>query len=219
VPLVFGLVPAEHVSSVAANLAANVEAQGRHLDTGALGTGALPIALSDHGRADLAHAVLAQRSYPSYGHLRDLGATTLWESWDADSRGHNDPTLSLPMLWFVERVPGVEALQPGWARFRVAPRAFGPLPAASLSLDTVRGRIDVAWQRSAGTLTLDLRALAVFVLVIEAGAAALGEPVCAGDSGEHVLQLRAFGGGEGAGQLGLVSHGHSHDLRQCWPCR
>lgn len=157
VPLAFGLVPAQHVSAVVANLAANVEAQGRHLDTGALGTGALPIALSDHGRADLAHAILAQRNYPSYGHLRDLGATTLWESWEPDSRGHNDPTLSLPMLWFVERVLGVEALHPGWARFRVAPRAFGPLPAASLSLDTVRGPITVAWQRSADTLTLDLR--------------------------------------------------------------
>jgi alpha-L-rhamnosidase len=157
VPLVFGLVPAGHVAPVAANLAANVEAQGRHLDTGHLGTGALPIALSDHGRADLAHAVLAQRSYPSFGHLRDLGATTLWESWEPDSRGHNDPALSLPMLWFVERVLGVEALSPGWARFRVAPRAFGPLPAASLSLDTVRGRITVAWRQSAGAVTLDLR--------------------------------------------------------------
>jgi alpha-L-rhamnosidase len=155
-PLAFGLVPASHVGQVAANLAANVEAQGRHLDTGHIGIGALPFALSDNGRADLAHAVLTQRSYPSYGHLRELGATTLWESWEPDSRGHNDTATSQPMLWFVERVVGVEALEPGWARFRVAPRAFGPLPAASLALSTVRGRISVAWRRFRGTLTLDV---------------------------------------------------------------
>jgi alpha-L-rhamnosidase len=157
IPLAFGLVPADQVAPVAANLAADVEARGRHLDTGHVGIGALPIALSDHGRADLAHAVLTQRSYPSYGYLRDLGATTLWESWEPDARGHNDPTPSLPLLWLVERVLGVVALHPGWARFRVAPRAFGPLPAASVVLDTVRGPITVAWRRSAGTLTLDLR--------------------------------------------------------------
>jgi alpha-L-rhamnosidase len=157
VPLAFGLVPAQHVDAVAANLAADVEAKARHLDTGALGTGALPYALSDHGRADLAHAVLSQRDYPSYGYLRDLGATTFWESWEPTSRGHNDPTLSSPVQWLVERVLGVEPLQPGWARFRVAPRAFGALPGASLKLDTVRGRVDVAWQRKGNSVVLDLR--------------------------------------------------------------
>ena len=157
VPLAFGLVPAERVDIVAANLAASVEAKARHLDTGALGTGALPYALSDHGRADLAHAVLSQRSYPSYGYLRDLGATTFWESWESTSRGNNDTTLSSPVQWLVERVLGVEPLQPGWARFQVAPRAFGALPGASLTLDTVRGRVEVAWRQKASSLTLDIR--------------------------------------------------------------
>jgi alpha-L-rhamnosidase len=147
VPLALGLVPSDQVDAVAAGLAANVEAQDRHLDTGALGTSALAYALSDHGRADLAHAVLSQRDYPSYGFLRGLGATTLWENWEVASRGHNDTMLSQVVTWFVERVVGVELLQPGWARFRVAPRAFGPLPGARMVLDTVRGRIEVAWQR------------------------------------------------------------------------
>lgn len=147
IPLAFDLVPDAHVDAVAANLAADVEARDRHLNTGALGTGALPFALSDNGRADLAHAVLRKRDYPSYGYLRELGATALWESWEAESRAHNDPTLSEPARWFVERVLGVELVEPGWARFRVAPAAFGPLRRAALTLDTVRGRIAVAWRR------------------------------------------------------------------------
>jgi alpha-L-rhamnosidase len=39
----------------------------------------------------------------------------------------------------------------------VAPRAFGALPGASLKLDTVRGRVDVAWQRKGNSVVLDLR--------------------------------------------------------------
>ncbi|SDU43689.1 alpha-L-rhamnosidase [Jiangella alkaliphila] len=156
-PLAFGLVPAEHVPAVAANLAADVEARDRHLDTGALGTGALPFALGDHGRADLAHAVLNRTSYPSYGYLRSLGATTFWESWEAGSRGHNDATLSLVVPWLVERAAGLEPLAPGWARFRVRPGAVPTLPGARIALDTVRGRVELAWEhRHGGRLAVDL---------------------------------------------------------------
>ncbi|MGH3491125.1 MAG: alpha-L-rhamnosidase C-terminal domain-containing protein, partial [Actinopolymorphaceae bacterium] len=83
-----------------------------------------------------------------------LGATTLWENWEVSARGHNDTMLSQAVTWFVERVIGMELLQPGWARFRVAPRAFGPLPGARLALDTVRGRIEVAWRREGGDVDL-----------------------------------------------------------------
>jgi alpha-L-rhamnosidase len=154
VPLEFGLVPAKLVDAVAANLVADVEARGRHLNTGALGTSSLPFALSDNGRADLATAVLSQRTYPSYGYLREQGATTFWESWEADSRGHQDPTLSTPVRWLVERAAGVEVVEAGWARFRVSPR--GGLSGAKVVFDTVRGRVEVAWRR-AGKLVVDVR--------------------------------------------------------------
>jgi alpha-L-rhamnosidase len=157
VPLAFGLVPDEHVDRVVANLATDVESKDRHLDTGAVGTPALLYALTDHGRPDLAVAVLGQTTYPSYGHLRELGATTFWESWEDTSRWRNDTTLSEPVRWLVERAAGIEPQEPGWARFRVHPRVAGALPAARITLHTVRGRIDLAWRRRGNTLELDLR--------------------------------------------------------------
>lgn len=157
VALAFDLVPPEHVKRVAANLAADIRSRGNHLNTGNVGTSALPIALSDNGLAHLAHAVFTQRSYPSYGYLRDLGATTFWESWEPDSRGNNDTTLSSPVTWLVERVVGVVATEPGWARFRVAPASFGDLPYARARLDTVRGRVEVSWRRTRTGAVLDVQ--------------------------------------------------------------
>jgi alpha-L-rhamnosidase len=157
IPLALGLVPAAHVGTVVAHLAADVEAKDRHLDTGSMGTGALPYALSDHGRADLAVAVLGQPSYPGYGALRRMGATTLWESWEPHARGHNDTTIGNPVQWLVERAVGVEPLAPGWARFRLRPRATDSLPGASITLDTVRGRIEAGWRRSGGRLVISVR--------------------------------------------------------------
>ncbi|WBB61622.1 family 78 glycoside hydrolase catalytic domain [Streptomyces sp. WMMC500] len=154
IPLALDLVPARHRAAVAGNLAARVEANGRAFDTGSMGTGALVYALSDHGRHDLAVAVLGRSAYPSYGYLRGLGATTFWESWERHSRGRNDTTVGAPAAWLVERAAGAEALAPGWARFRVAPRPYGALPAAGVALDTVRGRVAVRWRRTGRELAL-----------------------------------------------------------------
>jgi alpha-L-rhamnosidase len=156
VPLAFGLVPSGHVRRVVTRLAADVEARGRHLNTGSMGTGALAYALSDHGRPDLAVAVLAQDTYPSYGHLRRLGASTFWESWEEHSRNHNDSTLSGPAQWLVERAVGLEPLEPGWARFKVQPRVTAHLPGAAIELDAVRGRIQVRWRRDGERVALDV---------------------------------------------------------------
>ncbi len=157
VPLYLDLVPAEYVQRVATRLVQDVEDHDRHLNTGSFGTLALPYALSDHGHPELALAVLGQRSYPGYGFWRSLGGTTLWENWETTSRGHNDSTLSGPVQWLLARVVGLELLDPAWARFRVAPRAIGELPAASVALDTVRGRIAVDWRRQGKKLIMNLR--------------------------------------------------------------
>ncbi|SMD05474.1 family 78 glycoside hydrolase catalytic domain [Kibdelosporangium aridum] len=160
VALAFGLVPPAVRAQVVQGLVDDVERKGRHLDTGALGTGALPFALSDNGRPDLAYAVLTQDTYPSFGYLRSLGATTFWESWEKESRGHQDPTLSLVVNWLVERAVGVSLLEPGWARFRVVPGRVG----SRVVLDTVRGRISVSWRAGAGEIEVPVNSEAEVIL-------------------------------------------------------
>jgi alpha-L-rhamnosidase len=62
-----------------------VEADGKHVDVGILGTKAVLNALSENGYADLAYAVASQETYPSWGWWIVNGATTLYENWKIDA--------------------------------------------------------------------------------------------------------------------------------------
>ena len=82
------------------------------------------------------------------------GATTLWESFD--------PTASLchgfsttPVYQLSTEVLGVYPLEPGFARFRLAPQP-ADLQHARGVFPTVRGDIRVAWQREANGIVLDV---------------------------------------------------------------
>ena len=67
----------------------SIERGGRHLDTGVVGGKLVLQALTAHGRADLAYALIAQDTFPSWGYWIRQGATTLWESWEGErSRNH-----------------------------------------------------------------------------------------------------------------------------------
>ncbi len=67
VPLYWGVVPENMRAKVAAKLAQRVKADNYHLDVGILGAKAILSALSDNGYADVAYAIAAQETYPSWG--------------------------------------------------------------------------------------------------------------------------------------------------------
>ncbi len=107
-------------------------------------------ALCRAGRFDLALALMRDR----YGRMLARGATTLWESFD--------PTASLchgfsatPVYQLSTEVLGVYPLEPGFARFRIAPQLVD-LSRARGVFPTVRGDIAVAWQRDAHGLEMEL---------------------------------------------------------------
>ena len=55
-----------------------------YLSTGMIGTNALVEALPRHGRADVLYRMADRTTFPSWGHMLERGATTLWESWSDD---------------------------------------------------------------------------------------------------------------------------------------
>ncbi len=160
--LAFDLVPDELRRPTADRLAELVRQADAHLATGFLATPFLLPVLADHGHLDLAYEVLFQRTPPSWLHMRDEGATTIWEAWSPfDDDGFVTASLNHfsmgAVVGFLHRyVAGLQIVEPGYRRVRIAPRPGGPLTRAATHHDAPHGRIAVAWELHAEEGTVEV---------------------------------------------------------------
>ena len=153
--LAFGLVPDDLRDEAATDLVTLIRAAGTHLGTGFLSTPFLLPVLADTGHTDVAFELLLQDDEPSWLHMTDVGATTVWEDWDG-VHADGTPSHSLnhyskgAVISFLHRyVAGLELIEPGYRRFRVAPTPGGGITWATNHHDSPHGRIDVAWTTDA----------------------------------------------------------------------
>ncbi|MGW5056017.1 family 78 glycoside hydrolase catalytic domain [Streptomyces sp. NPDC004096] len=154
-PLSFGMVPKEHRQAVIDNLVQDIHAHGDHLDTGALGTKVLLPVLTDAGHADLAYTVATNPTYPGWGYwFEGLGATTMWEEWNANSRSHDHAFMGTVDDWLYQDVAGIEPAAPGYTKVTIRPHLVGDLTHASAHVQSPLGRIASSWTRSKGQFTL-----------------------------------------------------------------
>lgn len=148
--LAFDLAPDELRSRTADDLAVLIRAAGAHLGTGFLATPFLLPVLADHGHLDLAYDLLFQASPPSWLYMVDHGATTIWEHWrgfDAHGEGSLNHYSKGSVVSFLHRyVAGLQIVEPGYRRFRIAPRPGGGLTWASAWHHAPHGRISAAWR-------------------------------------------------------------------------
>jgi alpha-L-rhamnosidase len=155
--LAFGLLPEELRTPTADDLAALVHEAGIHLGTGFLATPFLLPVLADHGQLDLAYDLLFQDTEPSWLAMTETGSTTVWEDWDAvkpdGSVSHSLSHYSKgAVISFLHRyVAGLQLVDPGYRRFRVAPRPGGGITSARTTHEAPTGRIDVDWVMAGGT--------------------------------------------------------------------
>ena len=154
----FGLLGPEQEQHAAGRLVELTVKARFHIGTGFAGTPWLLPALSRTGHLDIAYQVLMQTTPPSFLYPLTMGATTVWERWDSvrpdgtlNSTGMtslNHYALGAMADWLHRVVGGIEALEPGYRRCRIAPQPGGGLSWARTAHDTVHGRIEVAWDAS-----------------------------------------------------------------------
>ena len=157
VPLAFGLVPRERRDEVAETIVADVEASGGNLDTGVVGTRYLLEELTAAGHLDTAYGIVTQRDKPSWGEWIDLGYTSLPENWGPTIRSLDHHMFGSVGQWLFEDLAGVEPLKPGYEEIEIKPEIPSRgLDSASMSLDTVRGRVSSAWRRTESGVVLDV---------------------------------------------------------------
>ncbi|MBE4740842.1 MULTISPECIES: family 78 glycoside hydrolase catalytic domain [Streptomyces] len=148
-PLAFGAVPAEHVTTVFRSLAEDLEQRtDGHLDCGAIGVKYLPQVLSAHGRDDLAVTVLTRPARPGWDVWRQADSDTLWEAWDLDARSRNHFFLGSVSAWIQQRVGGLIATAAGWRTFDVSPLRDDRVTRADTTHRTPHGEVRAAWRRA-----------------------------------------------------------------------
>ena len=164
--LAFGLVPAELVPAAVAHLAADIEKRDNRLTTGFVGVALLCPVLADHGRADLAYALLQQEEFPSWGYSIRQGATTIWERWDgwtehggfqaAAMNSFNHYSLGSVGDWLYGRVAGIDQTPESvaYSELLLRPLPGGTLTWARAEQETARGRVACGWSRDGDRVTV-----------------------------------------------------------------
>jgi alpha-L-rhamnosidase len=165
----FGLLPESLRLKAADHLTEGLQRYNGHASTGIHGTRSLMLELSSTGHNDTAYSLITQHSFPSWGYMLDMGATTIWERWDGYTanggfQNHtamnslNHVVLGSVGEWMWRNIIGLASddSSPGYKHFTIDPRPGGNLTWAKGSYDSVRGRIASAWRIQDGVFSLDV---------------------------------------------------------------
>jgi alpha-L-rhamnosidase len=142
-----------------ARLSELVRKNNFRIGTGFAGTPLLCESLAATGHLQVAYAALLETGCPSWLYPVTMGATTVWERWDAmlpDGRvnpgemtSFNHYAFGAVAKFLYERVAGLTRLEPGWKRCRVEPGVGAEFGSASASHVTPHGVVSCKWETRA----------------------------------------------------------------------
>lgn len=158
-PLVMGIVEPADRARVEAALVRDVEAHGNEMTAGDVGFRYLLRALADAGRSDLIYKMIDQDEKPGYAYQLKKGATSLTESWDANSSSSHDHFMLGQIIeWFYGDLAGIadDPAGPGFAKIIVRPAPVGDLKWVEASYDSIHGPIAVRWERGSDRFRLNV---------------------------------------------------------------
>lgn len=165
--LYFGLAKEKDREGILHALLSNIENHKNHLTTGFVGTPYLCHALSDSGAHDMAALLFMRDDLPSWLYAVKMGATTLWERWDAILP---DGTMQHPGLnsmnhyangsigdWMYRKIGGINQMEAGYHRFFIRPMFVRGIEEARTELETPYGRIISDWSCRNGKIRVEVR--------------------------------------------------------------
>jgi len=172
--LAFNLLPAEMRKEAAGRLADNripgdYETKAYHLTTGLMGTPLITFALSDGGEVDTAYKLLEQDTYPSWLWPITMGATTMWERWDAQKADGTMQDLNMNSFnhyargaigdWMYRVVAGIDLdpADPGYHHVLIRPQPGGQLLFVRAKLETGYGEIASSWEVTGDSLRVTVK--------------------------------------------------------------
>lgn len=159
-----GLVPEEHREAARAHFRRVVEDADCKIGTGFIGTPDLLPALSREGMHDLAGRVFLNEEVPGWLYQVKMGATTIWERWDAmgpdgtiydpDMNSFNHYAYGAVCQWLFEGVAGLrrDPERPGFAGLIIDPVIVPDLSPVAATHDSPRGPLSAEWRIEGDTV-------------------------------------------------------------------
>jgi alpha-L-rhamnosidase len=195
--IAFGLLDGDMKARAGDRLAVLVRENGYRISTGFAGTPYVTDALTQTGHLDEAYRLLLERGCPSWLYPVTMGATTIWERWDAivpdgtinpgQMNSFNHYALGAVADWMHRIIGGIAPLEPGYAKVLIAPQPGGGLTWATASLETAHGLVEVRWRQTGHELTVETSVPAGVTGVLRLP----GEPDREVVSGGHTITVPA----------------------------
>lgn len=150
-------------------LVEKLKAEG--IQTGFFATEHLLPLLADHGQAALAYDLLLQTNCPGWMYQVERGATTIWERWDSlrpdgtvnESKMSDDNMVSFNHYafgsvgeFYYRYILGIQALEPGFAKVKIAPVIDARLGSVEGSYSSRHGEIAVAWAMQGNAVAMKI---------------------------------------------------------------
>lgn len=152
----YGMVSGKRYEQAAEHLIDRIRSRNWHLSTGFIGTKDLMLVLAQIGRNDVAYRLVMNEDYPSWGFSIRHGATSIWERWDGWTPENGFQNVGMNSFahyafgavyqWMVEQIGGIQIIEPGYKKFRIAPIPGGGLTYAKVKVESVRGVIQSDWE-------------------------------------------------------------------------
>lgn len=123
-----------------------------HIHAGITGGALLFKLLRDTRRNDLIYSMTSKSTYPSWGYMKENGATTIWEMWEKDLPGLSllHSSYLYPGAWYIDGVLGIKRDLPGFKQFIIEPptRLETDLKWAEGIYNSPVGQIESKWHRA-----------------------------------------------------------------------
>jgi alpha-L-rhamnosidase len=158
ITICFGLLTPTQQQRAGNRLVYLVKKNGFRIGTGFAGTPFLCEALILTGHVQVAYAMLLEKTCPSWLYPVTMGATTTWERWDSmlpdgsinpgEMTSFNHYAFGAIAKFLFDRVAGLQRIEPGWRKCRIAPCIGGEISEASASHETPVGLVSCSWKTS-----------------------------------------------------------------------